>query len=220
MTDKDVSPGNVDSAKVIPANVPRKSSRVMRKTPAAPSKKVTQHTSSRKWQNIDYSKTDVGDDEPSPPLKKRKPNLLHKPSKTVLEAHKKCKMMSPLCAGRTATKMTTRTNLQEPVKALDENALPSTSTASTLEEPSIGTVTVSASAEETETAIAALLSLGSDLPQPDDDETVENSALVPINPVKHADRSDPVPSTSTSSNSGTDVNTYRSPYSVLGFKCH
>ena len=49
---------------------------------------------------------------------------------------------------------------------------------------------VSASAEETKTAISALLSLGQDLPQEDDfDVTVENEMLVPINPS--------VPSTST-----------------------
>ena len=54
----------------------------------------------------------------------------------------------------------------------------------TLPMNSAGTVTVSASAEETKTAIAALLSLGSDFPQPDDDATAENALLVPINPVK------------------------------------
>ena len=42
---------------------------------------------------------------------------------------------------------------------------------------------VSASEEETKTAIAALLSLGSDLPQPDQDATAENVQLVPINPI-------------------------------------
>ena len=58
---------------------------------------------------------------------------------------------------------------------------------------------VSASAEETKTAIAALLSLGSDLPQPDDDATAENEQLVPINPVRTNTMDDTAQSTSTSS---------------------
>ena len=57
---------------------------------------------------------------------------------------------------------------------------------------------VSASAEETKTAIAALLSLGSDLPQPDEDATAENAQLVPINPVAADMVDDNKPSTSKS----------------------
>ena len=76
---------------------------------------------------------------------------------------------------------------------------PSTSSASTSTGHQIGTVMVSASAEETKMAIAALLSLGSDLPQPDDDATAENAQLVPINPVRTNTMDDTAPSTSMSS---------------------
>ena len=59
---------------------------------------------------------------------------------------------------------------------------PSSSSANTSTGQQIGTVMVSASTEETKTAIAALLSLGSDIPQPDEDVTAENAQLMPINP--------------------------------------
>ena len=60
---------------------------------------------------------------------------------------------------------------------------PSTSGVSTATANPISTVMVSASAEEMKTAIAALLSLGSDLSQEDDiDVTAENEMLAPINP--------------------------------------
>ena len=47
-----------------------------------------------------------------------------------------------------------------------------------------GTITVAATAEETRTAIDALLSLGTDLPVPDTDFN-ENAALVPLAPQPH-----------------------------------
>ena len=52
---------------------------------------------------------------------------------------------------------------------------------------------------KTKTAIAALLLLGSDLPQPDEDDTAENAQLVPINPVMMNTADDPVSSSSASS---------------------
>ena len=59
----------------------------------------------------------------------------------------------------------------------------------------IGTVTVTASTDETKTTIAALLSLGSDILQPEEDVTAENAQLMPINPEKLsiADADDPTP---------------------------
>ena len=58
---------------------------------------------------------------------------------------------------------------------------------------------VTASADETKTAIAALLSLGSDIPQPDEDVTAENVQLVPINPDKINITDDPITTSSASS---------------------
>ena len=64
---------------------------------------------------------------------------------------------------------------------------------------------VSVSAEETKMAIAALLSLGSDLPELDGDATAENALLVPINPVQTNTMDDTTPSTSTSSSKNEKV---------------
>ena len=47
---------------------------------------------------------------------------------------------------------------------------------------------VQASAEETKVAIEALLALGSDMPQPIDDVTMDNANLVLINPTVADDR--------------------------------
>ena len=107
----------------------------------------------------------------------------------VMVTHKKRKQMSPLRTSKGTKKLVTMTVTQTP----------STSSASTSTGHQIGTVMVSASAEETKMAIAALLSLGSDLPQPDDDATAENAQLVPINPVRTNTTDDTAPSTSTSS---------------------
>ena len=60
--------------------------------------------------------------------------------------------------------------------------------ASTSTGTSLGTVMVQASAEETKVAIEALLALGSDMPQPIDDVTMDNANLVPINPTVADDR--------------------------------
>ena len=140
---------------------------------------MTECKSNRKRQIVDYSKFDAGADEPSPPRKHRKPNLMRKPSKTVLAAHKKRKMMSPLSAGKMAV-MTKEQSVHVP--GTEAKASTSTSTTAKAEPPLIGTLSVNASKEETETAIAVLLSLGSDMPPPDKDLTAENAALVPINP--------------------------------------
>ena len=130
---------------------------------------------------------DDGTDTPSSPHKWHKPNLLRRLSRTVLEAHKQHKLMSPLGSSKSKTKTVMTTIVTKPTTLPMYGA--GTSTAAP-----IGTVMVSASIEETKTAIAALLSLGSDLPQPDDDATAENSALVPINPTT---TDDSTPSTST-----------------------
>ena len=178
-TKPSIIPSNVTTENVIPHHVPVKSDRTLRKQPVAVPKKVTECKSNRKHQNVDYSKFDAEADEPSPPCKRHKPNLLHKPSKTILAAHKKCKMMLPLSAGKTAT---TTKEKSVHVPSMEAKASTSTFAAAKAEPPLIGTLTVNASQEETKTAIAALLSLGSDIPPPDEDLTAENAALVPINP--------------------------------------
>ena len=178
-TKPSVIPSNVTTENVIPHNVPVKSDRTLRKQATAVPKKVTECKSNRKRQIVDYSKFDAGADEPLPPRKCHKPNLMCKPSKTVLAAHKKCKMMSPLSAGKTTT---TTKEKSIHVPCTEAKASTSTSTAAQAEPSPIGTLTVDASKEETETAITALLSLGSDMPPPDKDITAENAALVPINP--------------------------------------
>ena len=76
---------------------------------------------------------------------------------------------------------------------------PSSSSASTSTGQQIGTFMVTASTDETKTAIAALLSLGSDTPQPDEDVTAENAQLMPINPDKLNIADDPIPASSVSS---------------------
>ena len=186
----DVIPSNVSCKNIITHNVPEKSDRTLRKRPVVVPNKVTERKSNRKHQNVDYSKLDASTEEPSPPPphKCRKPNLLCKPSKTVLEAHKKRKMLLPLFTGKTVT-MTKETSVHVP--RTEAKASTSTSTARTststltmteAETPAIGIVTVKASQEETETTIAVLLSLGRDIPPPAEDLTAENAALVPINP--------------------------------------
>ena len=87
--------------------------------------------------------------------------------------------MSPLSAGKTAT---TTKKTQVHVSCTESKASTSTPTVKEAEPPTIGTLTIDATEDETKTAIAALLSLGKDLPPPDDDPTAENAALVPLNP--------------------------------------
>ena len=133
----------------------------------------------------------------TPPRKRLKPNLLHKPLKTVLDAHKKRKQMSPLGTGKTV-----------PCMATTSATAKATSTLSMASEGMLGMVTVSASAEEMKTAIAALLALCSDLPQPDKDETAKNVSLLPINPIKPPDIDDaPVLLASTSKDESTTAKT-------------
>ena len=178
-TKPSIIPSNVTTENVIPHNVPAKSDHTLRKRAVAVPKKVTECKSNRKRQIVDYSKFNAGADEPSPPRKCCKPNLMCKPSKTILAAHKKRKMMSPLSAGKTAA---TTKEQSVHVPCMEAKASTSTSTGAKAEPSLIGTLTVNASKEETETAIAVLLSLGSDMPPPDEDLTAENAALVPINP--------------------------------------
>ena len=87
--------------------------------------------------------------------------------------------MSPLSTGKMGT---TTKKTQVHVSCMEAKASTSTSTATEAEQSTIGTLTVEASQEETQTAIAVLLSLGEDIPPPEDDPTAENAALVPLNP--------------------------------------
>ena len=64
---KAVIPSSVASLNVIPCNARRRSTRASKQIMPAPPKKVTQSTSSRKHQAVDYSKLDDGLGIPSPP---------------------------------------------------------------------------------------------------------------------------------------------------------
>ena len=189
-----VIPGSVESSNIIPGNARCKSTRAAKQTIPLPKKKVTQRTSTRKRPAVDYSKLDDGSDIPSPPHKRCKPNLLKKPSKTVLAAHKKRKQMSPFGTMKRTTKPVT----------MNPTPTPSSSGTNTSTGQQIGTVMVSASTGETKTAIAALLSLGSDIPQPDEDVTAENVQLMPINPNTLNIAADSIPA-STASSAGTKI---------------
>ena len=118
--------------------------------------------------------------EPSPLHKCCKANLLHKPSKTVMAAHKKRKLKSPLSTGKPVT----TTTLEKSVPSTNSVASTSSSTGDTVQSKLIGTLTVSSNQNEMKTAIAALLSLPNDLPNLDDDITAEKASLMPINPGK------------------------------------
>ena len=61
-----VIPGSVASPNVIPGNARHKSTCASKQTTPLPKKKVTQRTSSRKCQAVDYSKLDDGSGIPSP----------------------------------------------------------------------------------------------------------------------------------------------------------
>ena len=102
--------------------------------------------------------------------------------------------MSPLGTMKRTTKLVT----MSPTPTL----LSSSTNTSTGQQ--IGTVMVSASTEETKMAIAALLSLGSDIPQPDEDVTAENAQLMPINPDTLNIAADSIPA-STASSAGTKI---------------
>ena len=135
MSTIDVIPGNVPNVNVIPGNATKKrthSSKTLQK-------KVTQRTSTRKRPAIDYSKLGDADDIPSPSKKKRKVNLLRRPSKAVLEAHKKRKEMSPLGVSHS-----------KPIPVTTTTG--TTDGASTSTSASLGTIMVQASAEETKIA--------------------------------------------------------------------
>ena len=102
--------------------------------------------------------------------------------------------MSPLGSMKRTTKPIT----------MSPTLTPSSSGANTSTGQHSGTVMVSASTEETKTAIAALLSLGSDIPQPDEDVTAENAQLMPINPNTLNIAADSIPA-STASSAGTTI---------------
>ena len=62
-----IIPGSVASLNVIPGNARCRSTRASKQTTPPPQKKVTQCTSSRKRQAVDYSKLDDVSGIPSPP---------------------------------------------------------------------------------------------------------------------------------------------------------
>ena len=141
-------------------------------------KKVTDCTSGRKRLAVDYSQYDTSTDAPSPPKRRRKVDLKRKPSKTRIAAGKyRTKPLGgPRLVRRTATHSPPGST-PNPVTTTD-GTKPSTS----------GTITVAATAEETQTGIEALLSLGTDLPVPNTDLD-ENAALVPLAPQPIASQS-------------------------------
>ena len=139
-----------------------------------PPKKVTHHTSGCKRPQVDYTQYDTSTDPPSPPKRHRKVDLKRKPSRIHMAAEKY--KTKPLGGPR-------------PVRNKDTHSLPLTTTKPVtmtegVEPSTSGTVTMAATAEETQTAIDALLTLGSDLPVPDT-ELGENAALVPLAPQAH-----------------------------------
>ena len=134
-------------------------------------KKVTHRTSGHKRPAVDYSQYDTSTDPPSPPKRCRKVDLKRKPPKTRIAAGKY--KTKPLGGPRPVRKKDTHSppaSTPNPVTMTD-GTKPSTS----------GTITVAATAEETQTVIDALLSLGTDLPVPNTDFD-ENATLVPLAP--------------------------------------
>ena len=129
-----------------------------------PQKKVTHCTSGRKRPVVDYGQYDTSTDPPSPPKRHRKVDLKRKPSKTCI------------AAGKYKTKSL---GGPRPVRKKDTHSLPvSTPNPTDEAKPSTsGIITVAATAEDTQTAIDALLSLGTDLPDLDG-----NASLVPLVP--------------------------------------
>ena len=139
-----------------------------------PPKKVTQHTSGCKRPHVDYTQYDTSTDQLSPPKRRRKVDLKKKPSRIHMAAEKY--KTKPLGGPRPVRNK----NTCSPPPPLLMTTKPVTMTEG--DEPSTsGIVTVAATAEETQTAIDALLALGSDLPVPDI-ELDENAALVPLAP--------------------------------------
>ena len=137
-------------------------------------KKVTHCTSGRKRPVVDYSQYYMSTDPPSPPKQHRKIDLKRKPSKTRIAAEKY--KTKPLGGPRPVQKKDTYSlpvSTPNPVTTIDD-AKPSTS----------GTITVATTVKETQTAIDALLSLGTDLPLPGTDLD-ESAALVPLVPQQH-----------------------------------
>ena len=149
-----------------------------------PPKKVTHRTSGRKRVQVDYTQFDI--DEPSsPPKKQRKVDLKRRPSKTRIAAEKyKTKLLGEPRPVRKKAGVPKSTSTTTPVTMTPIIVQPTTS----------WTVTVAATEDETQTAIAAMLSLGTDLPPPDNDCN-DNAALVLLVPhVPLVPTSGPTPS--------------------------
>ena len=113
-------------------------------------------------------------DPPSPPKKCRKVDLKRRPSRTRIAAEKY--KTKPLGGPRPVRNKSSQSQSTASVPVANlttttEDTHPGTS----------GIVTVAATEEETQTAIEALLTLGSDMPAADA-ELDENAALVPLAP--------------------------------------
>ena len=135
-------------------------------------KKVTHRTSGHKRLQIDYTQFDPSEDPPSPRKKCRKVDLKWKPSKTHIAAEKyKTKPLGGPRLVRNKIPVPKNSNTVILVMMTSSLVQPSTS----------GIITVNATEDETQTAIAALLSVGTDLPPPDA-ELDENATLVLLVP--------------------------------------
>ena len=160
---------NISSqAKKLPIN---KHGYVMRARP--PPKKVTHRTSGRKRPQVDYTQFVTSADPPSLPKKHRKVDLKRRPSRTWIAAEKY--KTKPLGGPRPVRNRSSQSHSTS-VPVVN----PSTMTGDTHPGTS-GIVTVAATEGEMQTAIEALLTLGSDMPAADT-EIDENAALVPLVP--------------------------------------
>ena len=144
---------------------------VMRARP--PPKKVTHRTSGRKRPQVDYTQFVTSADPPSLPKKCRKVDLKRRPSRTRIAAEKY--KTKPLGGPRPVCNRSSQSNSTS-VPVVN----PTTMTGDTQPRTS-GIVTMAATEEEMQTAIEALLTLGSDMPAADADID-ENAALVPLVP--------------------------------------
>ena len=144
---------------------------VMRARP--PPKKVTHRTSGRKRQQVDHTQFVTSSDPPSLPKKCRKVDLKRRPSRSRIAAEKyKTKPLGGPRPVRNRSSQSLSTSvLVVNLTTMTEDIHPGTS----------GIVTVAATEEDAQTAIEALLTLGSDMPTADA-EIDENAALVLLVP--------------------------------------
>ena len=137
-----------------------------------PPKKVTHWTSGQKRPQVDYTQFDTNTEPHSPPKKRRKVDLKRRPSRTCMAAEKY--KTKPLAGPRPVCNKLSQSSSSVPLvnlATMTEATHPSTS----------GIITMTATEEEMQTAIEALLSLGSDMPAADA-EIDENASLIPLAP--------------------------------------